>query len=172
MLVCGSTIALAACAQTLDADKVETAIKTDLGKQAGLAVKAIHCPSDIKQAQGRSFECTGELEPDGGFFVTVQQQDDRGTVVWDVPNSWRLLNLATLEAQFQQVLQTQHGSKPTVNCGGRYRATKPGDSFECRLTRRTVPAKTASNRAAETRAAKTDPAETIVIQVQPEGNIT
>lgn len=81
VLVCGSAIALAACAPTLDADKVETIIKADLGKQGGLAVKAIHCPSDVKQVQGRSFECTGELEPDGGFFVTVRQQDDRGTVV-------------------------------------------------------------------------------------------
>jgi hypothetical protein len=187
-IICGiSAIVLSSCAKTLDARKIEETIKSELNNQGKLSVESITCPKGIKLQSGQSFECTGELKPDGGFFVTVTQTDDAGNVSWDVPNSWRLLNLSKLESEFRQTL----AAKSTVpiqkiDCGGLYRPTKPGDSFECQLqfakaisSKAIVGEQAKGNKPGKTDAKiLTKPAQpnltstTLAVQVKPEGEVT
>jgi hypothetical protein len=181
MLPTVCAIVLSGCSKTLDAKKVEEAIKADLSNQGKLSVKSITCPTGVKVQPGQSFECTGELDPDGGFFVTVHQEDDRGNVSWAVPNSWRLLNLSQLETEFKQALAAKSPNEPSVDCGGKLRATQPGDSFECKLVRQIklnskvkseVKAKPGVTTKVSQPAKPLTSSATIVVRVQPEGNVT
>ncbi len=147
-------IGLTACSKTLDTRSIEESITTELKQKGGLPVQAVSCPQDLKSEVGQSFECVGALNPDGGFFISVEQDDEQGQVSWEVPHSWRLLNLADLESEFQKVLQAQSKQPIKVDCGNNYRPTKPGDSFECQLTGQ-----------------KSQPA-TILVKVEPQGKVT
>lgn len=156
-LFLGVMLALTACSKSLDKASIEAQIKTELSQKGNLAIGSVTCPEDLRSQIGQTFECVGALEPDGGFFVEVEQEDELGTVSWEVPNSWRLLNLLTLEAEFQKVLQTSKGIRPNVvqvDCGELYRPTKPGDSFECQLKGRL------------------QQPETILVRVESGGNVT
>lgn len=130
------TLALSSCSKTLNGQEIERAIATDLSQRGRLSIQSLTCPKDIKLEQGKSFECVGQLEPEGGFYVVVTQQDNQGKVSWVVPSSWRLLNLAQLESEFQQKLQEQNQNVLKVDCGGIFRPTQVGDSFECQLQRK------------------------------------
>jgi hypothetical protein len=174
-----ATIALSSCAKTLEASKIEEIIKADLNKQSGLSVKSITCPMGIKSEPGKTFECIGELDPDGGFFITVKQEDEQGRVSWEVPNSWRLLNLTQLEAEFKQKLMAKSQLEPKVDCGSGYRATKPGDSFECKLVQQLQQRKQLQEPKSEQTKLQTKlqqksslQSDTIVVRVEPEGNVT
>lgn len=172
-----AAIALSSCAKTLEASKIEETIKADLNKQNGLSIKSITCPTDIKSESGKTFECIGELDPEGGFFVTVKQ-GAQGNVSWEVPSSWRLLNLVQLESEFKQKLTAKSQSDPKIDCGSDYRATKPGDSFECKLVRQiqTKPQQTNSQQIEPQ--PKSQPQKpplqsgTIVVRVEPQGTVT
>lgn len=175
-----ATIALSSCAKTLESSKIEETIKADLNKQNGLSIKSITCPTEVKPEPGKTFECIGELDPDGGFFITVKQEDAQGNVSWEVPSSWRLLNLARLESEFKQKLADKSLSQPKIDCGGSYRATKPGDSFECKLVRQ-IQAKRQKSPQTTPQPTKLPPqppkksplqSETIVVRVEPQGTVT
>jgi hypothetical protein len=188
-VVCGvGAIVLSSCAKTLDARQIEETIKFDLNKQGKLSVESVTCPRNVKPRAGQSFECTGELKPEGGFFITVTQTDAEGSVSWDIPNSWRLLNLSKLESEFRQTLATKSAvSVQKVDCGGLYRPTKPGDRFECQLQfAKPVPSKATAQEKVKVRQPEkvdaaiakskpdpTNPISTILaVQVKPEGEVT
>ncbi|MBW4520795.1 MAG: DUF4333 domain-containing protein [Scytolyngbya sp. HA4215-MV1] len=165
------TISLSACTKTLDVSQIETAIQADLSKRGRLSIQSITCPTDIKSEPGKSFECAGLLEPDGGFFVVVTQENDQGKVNWQVPNSWRLLNLSQLEAEIAQKLKPDAKSTLKIDCGGIYRPTQPGDSFECKLLRSSLTPPIQKFRKAQPNPTPS-PSATIVVRVEPEGKIT
>lgn len=62
------TLALSSCSKTLNGQEIERAIATDLSQRGRLSIQSLTCPKDIKLEQGKSFECVGQLEPDGGFY--------------------------------------------------------------------------------------------------------
>lgn len=179
LLVGIGTIALAACDKYLEVSQIEQTIQTQLSQQGGLSVKAVSCPKDVTP-EDKTFDCVGVLNPDGGFFIAVKQ-GEQGTVSWDVPHSWRLLNLSKLETDIQAVLYPENPEIAKVDCDGVYRPVQPGDSFECKLTAQTEAEAIAAN---NLEAAQTDPgkspsassetilSDTIVIKVQPQGEIT
>lgn len=150
-LLLTGAILLSSCEKTFDVSSLQEEIKTNLNQQSGISVKAVHCPNNIKIQPESTFECTGELNPDGGFFITVKQEQD-GKAKWEIPSSWRLLNLSELEAEFKQKLKASEQNGLRISCGNVYRATKPGDSFECQLLRKE----------------KTD---SILVKVEPEGQV-
>jgi hypothetical protein len=152
-------LVLPACEHNLAVTPIEAKIQADLKQRGQLPVQSISCPSDVKLAVGKSFDCVGELEPSGTFFVTVTQENDRGQVRWEVPSSWSLLNLNQLESEFEQKLKIITKASPNVDCGGVYRPTKPGDSFECKLVQSTTKGRPAVG-------------ETIVVKVEPAGKVT
>lgn len=126
---------LAACGHRLDVAKVEADIQSDIERQGRrLALRAVRCPTDISRQAGAFFRCVGELEPEGTFTINVTQEDDQGSVSWDVPNSKALLNLVRVEEGIQRQLTADFGQRAFVDCGEAvYRLNQPGDRFECRV---------------------------------------
>lgn len=153
-----AALSLAACETFLPVASIEQAIQSDLTQRGQLSLKSIACPTTVKPEPGKSFDCIGELDTGGLFFITVIQEDDRGKVRWEVPNSWSLLNLNQLEAEFGQTLKAQTKRDLSVNCSGVYRPTKPGDSFECQLVQPKIK--------------KQSPPSTVLVRVEPEGKVT
>jgi hypothetical protein len=126
---------LAACGNRLNVPVIEDTIKADIERQGRrLALREVRCPTEVTRQAGAFFRCVGELEPEGSFTINVTQQDDRGTVTWDVPNSKALLNLAKVEEGIQQGLAESLGKQALIDCGeAMYRVNQPGDRFECRV---------------------------------------
>ncbi|MEM8610847.1 MAG: DUF4333 domain-containing protein [Cyanobacteria bacterium P01_H01_bin.105] len=123
---------LSSCSQYLNMSQLETDIQDDIERQGRrLALKHVICPNRIVKQAEAYFRCVGEL-PDGGqFTVNVIQQDDQGTVSWDVPSSKVLINLVSLEEDIQKDIRDAVGKSLAVDCGDMYRVNKRGDSFEC-----------------------------------------
>jgi Domain of unknown function (DUF4333) len=138
LLLFGILAGLTACGgNQLDVRPLETSIKTELEKQGGIIVQTVLCPKDVPKEKDTFFQCKGKLMPRGEFVVAVQQEDEAGKVKWEVLNSNGLLNLPRLEKRLQKEVGTEIGAEPTIKCstGTRtYRPTKPGDSFECKVT--------------------------------------
>ncbi len=137
LLLLGTLVGLTACSNNLEVRPLETSIKTELEKQGGIIVQTVVCPKDVPKAVGAFFQCKGRLLPRGEFVVTVQQEDEAGKLKWEVLNSNGLLNLPRLEKRLQKEVGTEIGVEPTIKCSSgtrQYRSTKPGDSFECKVT--------------------------------------
>ncbi len=127
-------LTLTACNFGFDSKKVGESIQKDIVKNGGTSLKTVTCPGGIKPEAGKTFECVGEMDNGYTFTIVVQQQDNKGTVAWDVPQAKGLLNIPNLESLMQASLTTEIGAKPAINCGGIYKAVKPGERFECQLS--------------------------------------
>jgi len=137
LLLLGILVGLNACSNNLEVRPLETSIKTELEKQGGIIVQTVACPKDVPKAVGAFFQCKGRLLPRGEFVVAVQQEDEVGKLKWEVLNSNGLLNLPRLEKRLQKEVGAEIGAEPMIKCGSgtrQYRSTKPGDSFECKVT--------------------------------------
>lgn len=133
-LVLISLCTLAACSKPLDTKKIADAIKLDVTTQGAPTLRVVTCPQRVPMDKDRPFKCLGELENETRFGITVTQEDDKGTVKWDVPHTKGLLNLLKLQSTIEQALQSQFGKPPKVDCGGKkYRSVKPGETFECKV---------------------------------------
>jgi len=128
-----SAIAIVGCGG-IDHQKIADQIKQDVTSNGGTSVKAVTCPSGVKPEAGKSFECVGEMDNGYTFTIAVQQQDDNGTMTWDIPHAKGLINVPKLENTIQATLTTEIGAKPAIACDGVYRAVSPGEGFECQLT--------------------------------------
>ena len=64
----------------------------------------------------------------------MTQTDDTGNVTWKVARTDGLLDLAKVEASIVAGLKTQAQVDATVTCGGKWKAAKAGDAFDCRAT--------------------------------------
>ncbi len=128
-------VPLVACGNQMDTVAVEDRIKADIERQGRrLSLREVRCPAGVTRQAGAFFRCVGELEPEGTFTINVTQQDNQGTVTWEVPNSKVMLNLAKVEERLQQGLSEALGQPSLVDCGEAiYRANQPGDQFECRV---------------------------------------
>ncbi|QQE63489.1 hypothetical protein GFS31_01540 [Leptolyngbya sp. BL0902] len=126
---------LTACGNRLNVAQIEADIQADIERQGRrLALREVRCPRDVRRQAGAFFRCVGELDPEGTFTINVTQQDDRGGVAWDVPNSKVILNLVKVEEGIQRGLSQALGQQAPVDCGeAMYRANQPGDRFECRV---------------------------------------
>jgi hypothetical protein len=77
--------AVAGCGdKKLDTDKLEGKIKTGIEKQAGVKIKSIDCPSDVKVKKGDTFSCKATTNSGQSANVKVTQQDDKGNVNYQV----------------------------------------------------------------------------------------
>lgn len=123
---------LSSCSQHLNMSRIEADIQDDIERQGRrLSLKDVICPNRVVKQAEAYFRCVGEL-PDGGqFTINVIQQDDQGTIAWDVPSSKVLINLASLEEKIQTGLRDAVGKSLAVDCRDTYRVNQRGDSFEC-----------------------------------------
>ena len=79
-----SAASLTACsASSLDIDKLQTTIATEMQTQMSLSgTPTVTCPESVPVEQGNVFTCTAEL--DGQTIdVQVTQTDDKGNVTWE-----------------------------------------------------------------------------------------
>ncbi len=133
-LMTGLVLGLVACGNGgLPSDRIAQSIQDDVIKQGGTSLKSVTCPKSIKPEAGGTFECIGEIESGYTFTIAVKQTDANGNVTWDVPNAKGLINVAKLQTLMQESLQSELGTRPLVECGGAYKPTKPGQSFDCKL---------------------------------------
>ncbi|MBE9069938.1 DUF4333 domain-containing protein [Leptolyngbya cf. ectocarpi LEGE 11479] len=125
-------IFLSSCSQYLNMSRIEADIQDDIERQGRrLTLKDVICPNRVVKQAEAYFRCVGEL-PDGGqFTINVTQQDDQGTLDWDVPSSKVLINLASLEEKIQAEIRDAVGKSLAVDCRDTYRVNQRGDSFEC-----------------------------------------
>ncbi len=125
-------VLLSSCSSHLNMSRIEADIQDDIERQGRrLTLKDVICPNRVAKQAEFYFRCVGVL-PDGSeFTVNVIQQDDQGTVSWDVPSSKVLINLASLEEQIQDEIRDAVGKSLAVDCRDTYRVNKRGDSFEC-----------------------------------------
>ncbi|MEO0351536.1 MAG: DUF4333 domain-containing protein [Cyanobacteria bacterium P01_A01_bin.15] len=125
-------VALSSCSRYINVSQVETNIQADIERQGRrLSLTSVICPNRVAKQAEAYFRCVGEL-PDGGqFTVNVIQQDDEGTLSWDVPSSKALINLASLEETIQAEIRQTLGKRLVIDCRDTYRVNRRGDSFEC-----------------------------------------
>ena len=103
-------VALSSCSRYINVSQGETNIQDDIERQGRrLSLTSVICPARVAKQAEAYFRCVGEL-PDGGqFTVNVIQQDDEGTLTWDVPSSKVLINLASLEETIQAEIRQRLG---------------------------------------------------------------
>ena len=125
-------IFLSSCSQHLNTSRIEADIQDDIERQGRrLTLKQVICPQRVAKQAEAYFRCVGEL-PDGSqFSINVIQQDDQGTVTWDVPSSKALINLAWLEEEIQKEIKGAVGKNLAIDCRDTYRLNQRGDTFEC-----------------------------------------
>ena len=177
---------LASCGNALNAEKIEETILSGLTQQGGSNVKSVICPTNVTPKAGGEFECVGVLDSGNGFAIVVTQQDDQGNVLWKVPSVKGLLNMASLQTEFEQALQKETGTVK-IDCGlNPYRIVKPGETFECQLTKRdkksnsdaiekTVPttqiSTTQPKKPTVPAASVPTPSDSIQVTIQPSGDV-
>jgi hypothetical protein len=84
-LTAAAALALAGCGdKKLDTDKLESKIKDGIQKQAGVRVKSVDCPGDVKVKKGDTFNCKATTSSGQTANVKVTQQDDEGNVNYQV----------------------------------------------------------------------------------------
>lgn len=84
-LLAVGALLLAGCGtKRLNTDKLEGKIKQGIEQQAGVKVKTVNCPSNVKVKKGDVFTCTAETSTGQKARVTVTQRDDKGNVNYSV----------------------------------------------------------------------------------------
>ncbi|MBX2863170.1 MAG: DUF4333 domain-containing protein [Leptolyngbyaceae cyanobacterium MAG.088] len=125
-------VLLSSCSRHLNISRIESDIQDDIERQGRrLQLKDVICPNGVPKQAEMYFRCVGVLPDDSEFTINVTQQDDQGTVSWDVPSSKVLINLASLEETIQEDIRDAVGKSLAIDCRDTYRVSKRGDSFEC-----------------------------------------
>jgi hypothetical protein len=125
-------LGLSSCSSRLNTRQIEADLKAEIetqGKRINLA--RVQCPKGVtKQAQGY-LRCVGELPSGDIFTINVVQQDDQGTISWDIPSSQTIINLVSLEKNIQTGFSEDLGQRVLVDCDESYRLNTPNDTFAC-----------------------------------------
>jgi hypothetical protein len=83
-----STLVLAACGEkVVDTDELEAQIASELQAQAGVTPASVDCPDDVPAQAGATFNCTVTADDGSTANVTVTQQDDDGSLSWEVDSA-------------------------------------------------------------------------------------
>uniref|UniRef100_A0A832GZR0 DUF4333 domain-containing protein n=1 Tax=Oscillatoriales cyanobacterium SpSt-402 TaxID=2282168 RepID=A0A832GZR0_9CYAN len=162
-------VGLTACGG-LNHKKIAETIQQDIASNGGTSVKEVTCPSGIQPEAGKSFECIGEMDNGYTFTIAVQQQDPQGTVIWDVPHAKGLINVPKLESSIQEALTTEIGERPSIACGGVYKAVKPGAGFDCQVVYKTAKVSPSSQKAPKGKPTK--PSQPIQVTQTEKVNVT
>lgn len=120
------------CTKNLNVDSVPASITQGVADQTGLALAKVTCPSEPRPlAANDAFDCVGDVKDGGTLTIRVTQTDDTGNITWKVVKTEGLLDLAKVEASIVTGLKNQAHVEATVTCGGKWKAAKAGDTFDC-----------------------------------------
>lgn len=125
------TVGIAECSRTLDTNALHQSISQGIDAQLALPLASVECPPDRTIKAGDTFECTAIPKAGGQLTIAVTQKDDEGNISWEVTKTDGLLDLAKVETAVREGLKTQAQVDVKVDCGGRWKAIKVGEVFEC-----------------------------------------
>jgi uncharacterized membrane protein YhaH (DUF805 family) len=121
-------------AQALDVQTITTSMTEGLQNQLSLEIASVTCPEATSGLKtGETVECVAIPTVGGRLTLKVSRQEGQKNVKWEVTNTEGLLDLQVVERAVAQGLKEQASVDATVTCGGKYRASTPGDVFDCRL---------------------------------------
>ena len=127
-------LGLSGCATKLDMGALDKSIRAGISAQVGLETAAIQCPGAPETAKaGVKFTCTAAPNLGGLLTVEVTQKDDAGNISWNIVKTEGLIDLGKLEEAVSAGLAQQRGEIAKVDCGGKFRAAKQGESFDCKV---------------------------------------
>ena len=127
-----TTTALAACGTTtIDSGKAQDEISRAVRVQAGVPVKTVSCPGDVKAQKGNTFYCTVTAKDGTSGKVEVTQKDDKGNIRFSAP----FIHMdEALAAMIDQIKAQISGIKDiTVDCPDVV-VGKAGAPFRCKGT--------------------------------------
>jgi hypothetical protein len=112
-------------------ESLQAKILEDVVSQGGSSLKSVVCPPD--QQKAANFTCTGILESGHGFDIAVKSQEGQN-YAWEIVSINGLLNMSQIQAAIQSGLMTEINAAK-IDCGmtTSYKATKPGEQFECQV---------------------------------------
>ena len=120
---------LAGCGTTvIDADKGEAFITKTVEEQTGARVESVACPDDLEAEKGATFKCTVTGEDGTTGEVSVDQEDDKGSVTIEAAPPF--LRVRDLEDSIKSAISDQAGFDATVVCP-EITEFKAGGTFEC-----------------------------------------
>lgn len=128
-----SVLGVAGCSRTLDMTALKQSISDGVNAQLALPIASVECPADRTITAGDTFDCTATPEAGGRLTITVTQKDDEGNIAWEVKQTEGLLDLQKAEAAVAEGLKSQAQVDAKVDCGGRWKAIKVGETFECQV---------------------------------------
>lgn len=70
----------------LNTQKLEDEIAKGIEEQTPVIVESVECPDDMKQEEGRNFECKATADDGSSRQVRVVQTDDDGNIDWELIN--------------------------------------------------------------------------------------
>lgn len=123
-------LALAACAQTLDTDKLQSSIQSKLG-EVDLKADSISCPSSVEAKAGNSFECTATVNG-VAVKVSVTQKDDQGNVSYDIGKE--VFSTEKVTPAIESFFKDQGATAVTVSCPKGVVAAGGNGDFTCTAT--------------------------------------
>jgi hypothetical protein len=126
-----SAVAVVGCTKNLEMDGVKTAIRDLVTKQIGATVKSVTCPEKREMKAGDTFDCQVAIDH-GTTNVQVTQTDANGSISMKTTDI--VLKIAELEKQVGASFKQNSGVDVAVDCGPRFRAVKPRDTFDCKAT--------------------------------------
>jgi hypothetical protein len=108
---------------------LETKLKADLAKRAGIKVQTVTCPEQVTIQAGSSLNCRATAEGQT-FTIAISPKGNKSELQW---NTQGLLVLPKLEQTIQKGIKDQFKVAVKTSCGGTLRAAKPGDTFVCKI---------------------------------------
>ena len=120
------------CSRSLDMNALNQSISSGVNDQLALPIASVECPAGDRPLQvGDTFTCTATPTEGGRLTVTVTQKDAEGNVAWEVSKTEGLLDLDLVEQSVNEGLKAQAQVDAKVTCDGRWKASKPGEVFQC-----------------------------------------
>lgn len=112
-------VALLACDNHIDDDKLEKMIVNMFDEQIGVEVKKVDCPKKVKIEKDKEFECEVSVKPDGKVPVTVEITDaENGSV--------------EVKTKYKVIVPEKFKEKTGLDCGKKVVALKPGKTIKCK----------------------------------------
>ena len=99
-----------------------------IANNLGVEAPTVECPKKIALEKGGTFECNAMVD-EVPLVATVEQQDDKGNVVFKITKG--LIDSTVLAQELQKGLLNERGAVFKVDCGTSVFISKPGSQREC-----------------------------------------
>jgi hypothetical protein len=109
--------------------KLEQALTELYNQETGVPITSVSCPDNANLNMGSTFECQAKAQ-EIQFGIQVKIKNNEG---YFDSSTKGLLILTKIEDLLKKMVKEKANIDVTVDCGGKLRAAKPGDSFTCQV---------------------------------------